>query len=129
MKLIASLVSFALLVSCAAPKPAAKTNAAYRYENTLNLLGGIGPLMHVLVVGHDDAHIGEATRLVVTAGGRPLTLQNEKDVNGAMYTPAVELSKNGNLLVRWGVIDDGFEQVEIAADPSGNLSVAKRISH
>jgi len=129
MKLIAALAFCILMASCAAP-PRKPTPIAtpYRYENTLNLLGGLGPLMHVLVIGYDDAGIGEATRLVVSAGGRPLTLRNQIDVNGAMYTPAVELSKTGNLLVRWGVIDDGSEEVELAADPDGNLSVVKRIS-
>jgi hypothetical protein len=43
-----------------------------------------------------------------------------------MYNPSVELTKKGNLVIRWGVIGDGSETVELAADPLGNLTVVNR---
>ena len=97
----------------------------YRYENTVDLRVD-NTLNHVVVVGYDDSQMREATRLVVSAGGAPLTLRNRWDVGGAMYAPAVEFTKNGTLIVRWGVIGDGSEQVELAADPAGNLTIVKR---
>ena len=125
LKILSLIVLCSLLVSCAPHSPAPKGAIRYRYENTLDLRAD-NTLNRVSVVGYDDANLGEATRLVVSAGGAPLTLRNQIDVNGAMYHPAVELTKKGNLLIRWGVIDDGAEQVELAADPAGNLTVVKR---
>ena len=125
LKLLPSLLLVALLVSCASHAPTSKQVIRYRYENTVDLRAD-NTLNRVVVVGYDDANLGEATRLVVSAGGAPLTLRNQIDVNGAMYHPSVELTKKGNLLIGWGVIDDCSEQVELAADPAGNLTVAKR---
>jgi hypothetical protein len=114
-----------LLVSCATRPPQPKEVVRYRYENTLDLRRD-NTLNHVVVVGYDDSNMGEATRLVVSAGGKPLTLQNRRDRNGAMYVPSVELTKKGTLAVRWGEIDDCYETVELAADPAGNLTVVSR---
>ena len=127
LKLIPSLVLAASLASCAVHSPAPKSTEAirYRYENNLDLRAD-NTLNHVLVLGYDDSSLGEATRLVVSAGGAPLTLRNQIDVNGAMYNPSVELTKKGTLLIHWGVIDDGSETVELAADPASNLTIAKR---
>jgi hypothetical protein len=125
LKLLPFIVLCSLLASCAQHSPTPKEIICYRYENSLDLRGD-NTLNHVVVVGYDDAKLGEATRLVVSTGGAPLTLRNQIDVNGAMYHPSVELTKKGNLLVRWGVIDDCAEQVELAADPAGNLTVVKR---
>ena len=127
LQLIPFVVLAASLVSCAVHSPAPKSTEAirYRYENTLDLRVD-NTLNHVLVLGYDDPNPGEATRLVVSAGGAPLTLRNQIDVNGAMYNPSVELTKKGTLLIHWGVIDDGSETVELAADPASNLTIAKR---
>ena len=118
-----------LLAACATPGPKTTDTGTVRdrYENSLDLHTG-GPLSHVIVLGHDDAKLGEATRLVVSAGGAPVTLRNSMDVNGAMYCPAVEAMKSGHLLVRWDVIDEGWERVELAADAAGNLRVIRRTS-
>jgi len=125
LKILSIIVLCSLLASCAPHSPAPKGAIRYRYENTLDLRAD-NTLNRVSVVGYDDSNLGEATRLVVSAGGAPLTLRNQIDVNGAMYHPAVELTKKGNLVIRWGVIDDCAEQVEVAADPAGNLTVVKR---
>ena len=127
LKLIPSLALAASLVSCAVHPPTPKSTEAirYRYENTLDLRAD-NTLNHVLVLGYDDSNLGEATRLVVSAGGAPLTLRNQIDVNGAMYNPSVELTKKGTLIVRWGVIGDCSETVELTADPAGNLTTLKR---
>ena len=129
LKLIPSLALAASLVSCAvhSPAPAPKSTEAirYRYENTLDLRAD-NTLNHVLILGYDDSNPGEATRLVVSAGGAPLALRNQTDVHGAMYNPAVELTKKGTLIVRWDVIGDCSETVELAADPDGNLTAVKR---
>jgi hypothetical protein len=130
MRPVIPLVAIAmLLAACTTPGPKTRNAEAvrYRYENTLDLHTG-GTLSHVVVLGHDDAKLGEATRLVVSAGGTPVTLRNSVDVNGAMYCPAVEAMKNGHLLVRWDVIDEGWEKVELAADAAGNLRVVRRTS-
>ena len=125
-KLPATLFLGALLASCAAPPQAAPHGVVrYRYENSLDLRRD-NTLNHVVVVGYDDSNIREATRLVVSAGGAPLTLANQLDVNGAMYAPAVELTKSGTLLVSWGAIDDRSESAELAADDSGGLTVIRR---
>ncbi len=128
-KFIPLATAATLLSACAtpAPKTAAADTVRYRYENTLDLHTG-GTLSHVAVLGHDDAKLGEATRLVVSAGGAPVTLRNSVDVNGAMYCPAVDTMKNGHLVVRWDVIDDGWEKAELAADAAGNLRVVRRSS-
>lgn len=97
----------------------------YRYENTVDLRAD-NTLNHVLVIGYDDTNIREATRLVVSAGGAPLTLRNKTDVNGAMYAPAVEVTKKGTLIIRWSAIDEVREEVELAADSAGNLTIVKR---
>lgn len=104
---------------------AIKPVVRYRYENTVDLRAD-NSLNHVLVIGYDDTNIREATRLVVSAGGAPLTLRNKTDVNGAMYAPAVEVTKKGTLIIRWSAIDDVREEVELAADPAGNLTIVKR---
>ncbi len=123
---ILSIISFGLLLtSCAPQHPASKRKVAYRYENTLDLRAD-NTLNRVEVIGYEDEMVHEATSLIVSAGGVPLILHNQVDVNGAMYNPSVELTKKGNLMIRWGVIDDGSEAVELAADPAGNLSVVKR---
>lgn len=114
-----------LLASCASHPTGQKGIVRYRYENTLDLRAD-NTLNHVTVVGYDDSNLGEATRLVVSAGGASLILRNQVDVNGVMYNPAVELTKKGNLIIHWGVIDDCAEEVELAADPAGNLTVVKR---
>ena len=125
LKTLSVVVLCSLLGSCAPHSKGPKQVIRYRYENTLDLRAD-NTLNHVVVLGYDDANLREATRLVVSAGGAPLTLRNQIDVNGAMYNPSVELTKKGNLLVRWGVIDDCAEQAELAADPAGNLTVVKR---
>lgn len=123
-----SLLS-AVLASCAPQQPAPQASTArrvaYRYENTLDLRAD-NTLNHVQVLGYEDPVVHEATSLAVSAGGTPLTLRNQVDVNGAMYNPSVELTKRGNLVIHWGVIDDGSETVELAADPAGNLTIVKR---
>lgn len=119
------IIICAFLVSCAPHSPVPSGNVRYRYENMLDLRAD-NTLNHVTVVGYDDSRLGEATRLVVSAGGAPLTLRNQIDVNGAMYNPSVELTKTGNLLLRWGVIDDCAESVELTADAKGNLAILKR---
>ena len=125
VKLLSSFVLAASLASCAVHPPAPAQAIRYRYENTLDLRAD-NTLNHMLVLGYDDSNLGEATRLVVSAGGAPLTLRNQIDVNGAMYNPSVELTKKGTLIVRWDVIDDCSETVELAADPAGNLATLKR---
>ena len=124
-KFLASVASAVLLASCASKQPAPKQPVCYRYENTLDLRAD-NTLNHVLVLGYKDPVVQEATSLAVSAGGAPLTLRNQVDMNGAMYNPSVELTKKGNLLIHWGVIGDGSETVELAADPAGNLTVVKR---
>ena len=104
---------------------AIKPVVRYRYENTVDLRAD-NSLNHVLVIGYDDTNIREATRLVVSAGGAPLTLRNKTDVNGAMYAPAVEVTKKGTLIIRWSAIDEVREEVELAADSAGNLTIVKR---
>lgn len=115
----------ALLVMSAIGAPKSKAVIRYRYENTVDLRAD-NTLNHVLVIGYDDASMREVTRLVVFAGGAPLTLRNQMDVNGAMYAPSVALTKKGNLLVRWGAIDDQVEEAELAADAAGNLTIVRR---
>ena len=116
----------ALLASCATPPSLAPLESVrYRYENSVDLRRD-NTLNHVVVVGYDDSTIREATRLVVSAGGPPLTLKNELDVNGAMYAPAVTLTKSGTLIVSWGAIGDRSESAELAADASGGLTVIRR---
>lgn len=60
------------------------------------------------------------------AGGAPVSLRNQLDVDGAMYAPSVELTKKGTLLIRWGAIDDQVEEAELAADTAGNLTIIGR---
>jgi len=126
---VAGLLAFVLFIALpgtslmAAPK--LKPIVRYRYENTLDLRAD-NTLNHVVVIGYDDSNMREATRLVVHAGGAPLTLRNQYDINGAMYAPTVELTKKGNLLIRWSEIDEVSEEVELAADPAGNLAIVKR---
>ncbi len=125
-----SSAALALLFAACAPHspalhPASGRPVKYRYENSLDLRAD-NTLDHVLVLGYEDPIVHEATSLTVTAGGAPLTLRNQVDVNGAMYNPSVELSKKGTLLIHWDVIDEGSETVELAADPAGNLKVVKR---
>lgn len=125
LKILSVILSVLLLASCTTPAPKGKQPVKYRYENTLNL-GSRNSLTHVVVTGFDDANIGEATRLEVAAGGSVLTLRNTVDVNGAMYCPAVEAEKNGHLIVRWDVIDEGAERVELALDETGRLKMVQR---
>jgi hypothetical protein len=123
--LLASLSLF--VVSCASPgsKPAAPSEAVkYRYENTLDLRND-NTLNHVVVKGYDEKSLGEATRLDVSAGGAMLSLRNKSDAGGAMYNPSVELTKQGNLLIKWDEIDDGYGRAELAADEAGNLTITK----
>ena len=114
-----------ILTSCAQQEPAQKRPVSYRYENTLDLRAD-NTLNRVTVLGYEDPIVHEATSLTVNAGGAPLILRNQVDVNGAMYNPSVELTKKGNLVIRWGVIDDGSETVELAADPVGHLKIVSR---
>lgn len=115
----------ALLILPAIGNPKSRAVIRYRYENTLDLRAD-NTLNHVLVIGYDDSNIREVTRLVVFAGGAPLSLRNQLDVNGAMYAPSVELTKKGTLLIRWGAIDDQVEEAELAADTAGNLTIIGR---
>lgn len=124
-KILAFACLGAALISCAPQHPASKRPVAYRYENTLDLRAD-NTLNRVQVIGYEDPMVHEATSLIVSAGGVPLILHNQVDVNGAMYNPSVELTKKGNLIIRWGVIDDGSETVELAADPVGNLTIINR---
>ena len=124
-KLLPFVLFGAFLASCAPQQPTPKRPVSYRYENTLDLRAD-NTLNRVQVIGYEDPVVHEATSLTVTAGGAPLTLRNQADVNGAMYNPSVALTKKGNLLIRWGVIDDGSETVELSADPVGNLSIVSR---
>ena len=127
-KFLESLVLAALLVSCASsPVSAPQGEVRYRYENSLDLRRD-NTLNHVVVVGYDSSNMKETTSLVVSAGGAPITLKNMLDPNGAMYAPSVDLTKDGNLSIRWGVIDDRSETVVLAADRAGGLTVVKRTS-
>lgn len=125
LNLLSSVALAVALTASAAAAPKTKPVIRYRYENTVDLRAD-NTLNHVVVVGYDDYNMREATRLVVDAGGKPLTLRNERDLNGAMYAPSVQLNKKGNLIVHWGVIDDGWEEAELAADPAGNLKIVRR---
>ncbi len=125
VKTLSAVLPLLLLASCATPTPHGKQPIKYRYENTLGL-GSKNGLTRVVVTGFDDANIGEATRLEVAAGGSVLMLRNTVDVNGAMYCPAVEAAKNGRLIVRWDVIDECAERVELALDEAGRLKVIRR---
>ncbi|MDR3401333.1 MAG: hypothetical protein P4L99_02455 [Chthoniobacter sp.] len=124
-RLLSPVILIALLIAPAAAAPKSKPVVRYRYENTVDLRAD-NTLNHVVVVGYDDANLREATRLVVYAGGAPLTLRNQFDINSAMYAPTVELTKKGNLLIRWGEIDEVSEEVELSADSAGNLTIVKR---
>ena len=56
-----------------------------------------------------------------------MTLCNQTDANGAMYHPSVAFTKKGNIIVRRGVVDDFAEEVGLAADLAGNLTVLKQV--
>ena len=88
LRILSIIVLSSLLVSCAPHSPAPKGAIRYRYENTLDLRAD-NTLNRVSVLGYDDTNLGEATRLVISAGGAPLTLRNQIDVNGAMYNPCL----------------------------------------
>jgi hypothetical protein len=121
-------VAFLGLVSCSTPtaNPAPVAGAVkYRYENTLDVRND-NTLDHVVATGYDERNLGEVTRLDVSAGGAALSLRNASDTNGAMYTPSVELTKQGTLLVSWGEIGDAWCKVELSADAAGNLTVKSR---
>lgn len=131
MKSICLAVPFVFLslVSCstppANPAPANAGAVKYRYENSLDVRGD-NTLDHVVATGYDEKNLGEVTRLDVSAGGPAISLRNESDTNLAMYTPSVELTKQGTLLVSWGEMGDAWCKVELSADAAGNLTVKSR---
>lgn len=103
---------------------ASSANLKYRYENRLDL-GNDNTLQQVVVEGYDEKQLGEATRLDVSAGGAVLTLRNQVDVGGAMYTPDVQKSAQGNLLIKWSSIGEDVTTAELVADAANNLRVKK----
>ncbi|MES2660397.1 MAG: hypothetical protein V4689_17365 [Verrucomicrobiota bacterium] len=117
------------LVSCGTVPSGGNGKEVYRYVNTLDF-GNDNTLDQVTVIGYDDNHMREATRLDVTVGSSKITLRDPYDgtSGGAMYNPGVDLMTDGALVVKWAEIGEVHCRAEIIAGPGGKLVERKRVT-